>query len=106
MDQNWDPVILRKSNPNAVPHKAPLDFEKKPDNDDVIKKKIVSAESVQELVKRRSELGLTQKEADTKCNFPVNTFRDIEGKRLVPNEKQQNILQRIMNVQLKVITTK
>lgn len=105
MDQNWEPVVLRKSKPDAELHKVPLDFEKKPDND-VIKKKNVSAESIQELVKRRSELGLTQKEADTKCNFPVNTFRDIEGKRLVPNEKQQNILQRIMNVQLKVITTK
>jgi len=63
-----------------------LNFEKKPDND-IIKKKIVRPESIQELITRRSELHLTQKEADASCNFPVNTFRDIEGKRLIPNEK-------------------
>jgi uncharacterized protein YlzI (FlbEa/FlbD family) len=105
MDQDWEPVILRKSNPVGVSQKTPLNFEKKPDND-IIKKKIVRPESIQELITRRSELHLTQKEADAACNFPVNTFRDIEGKRLIPNEKQQNVIQRIMNVQLKVVTTK
>jgi ribosome-binding protein aMBF1 (putative translation factor) len=51
-------------------------------------------------------LSLTQKQADTKCNFPVNTIRDIEGKHCVPTEKQQNILQKVLGVQLKVITLK
>lgn len=104
MDQQWEPVILRKT--IVQPHTKSVHVPTEKDLADGVTKKTVHTESLQALQMARATLKMTQKQADTLCSFPANTFRDIESKRYVPNEKQQNVLQRIMGVQLKVITTK
>jgi len=98
--QQWEPVILTKS---SLTKPVQIHVESKnADGDFHIVKKQVEVESLQALCKRRSELKLTQKDADTKCEFPTNTFRDIENKTSVPTEKQQNVIQRVIGVQLKI----
>jgi len=100
MDQDWKPVVLTKSKPVKVVHHQKAESA---DGDINIVKKQVQAESLQMLCKRRTELSLKQKQADTKCAFPVNTFRDIENRTAIPSEKQQNVIQRVFGVQLKIL---
>jgi ribosome-binding protein aMBF1 (putative translation factor) len=102
MDQDFTPVILRKT---VVKSLVQHHTVKEKDIADGIKKS-VAIESIHELMARRSALQLTQKQTDAKCNFPANTIRDIEAKHYVPTEKQQNVLQRVLGLQLKVMTTK
>ena len=99
--QQWEPVVLTKSS-LTKPLQRRGESKNVDDGDFHVVKKQVEVESLQALCKRRSELKLTQKDADTKCAFPVNTFRDIENKTSVPTEKQQNVIQRVMGVQLKI----
>ena len=99
--QQWEPVVLTKSSftKSVQRHGEPKNAT---DEDFNVVKKQVEPESLQELCKRRSELKLTQKEADTKCAFPTNTFRNIENKTSVPTEKQHNIIQKVIGIQLKI----
>lgn len=97
MDQQWEPVVLQKTALSTAIQRPSVKKES-----DVIVKKQVQPESLQALMKRRNELKLTQKDADAKCAFPVNTFRDIESKSAIPTEKQQNVIQRVLNLQLKI----
>ena len=99
--QQWEPVVLTKSS-FTKPVQRHVESKNAADGDFHVVKKQVEIESLQVLCKRRAELKLTQKDADTKCAFPVNTFRDIENKTSVPTEKQQNVIQRVMGVQLKI----
>lgn len=97
--QQWDNVVLRK---NAITAPVSRPAAKKLD-EDVVVKKVIQQESIQELVTKRAERKLTQKQADAACAFPANTFRDIEAKQHIPTEKQQNVIQRILGVQLKIV---
>lgn len=97
--QQWEDVVLRK---NAITAPVSRPAAKKPD-EDVVVKKVIQQESIQELVAKRAERKLTQKQADAACAFPANTFRDIESKQHIPTEKQQNVIQRILGVQLKIV---
>jgi hypothetical protein len=67
-------------------------------------KKRVASESIQELIKKRIELSLTQEKADMKCSFPKNTFRDIESHRHIPTEEQKRRIQIHFGIQLKINT--
>lgn len=72
------------------------------EQDDVaIPKKRLHPESIQSLIRKRLELGLTQDKADQKCAFPRYTFREIESHRLLPNASQHSVIQRQFGIQLK-----
>jgi hypothetical protein len=101
--QQWDDVVLRKA-PLTAPVSRPAAKKIDTDNGDaVVVKKIIQQESIQELVAKRAERKLTQKQADAACAFPPNTFRDIEAKHHIPTEKQQNVIQRVLGIQLKIV---
>ena len=101
--QQWDDVVLRKTAITA-PVSRPAAKKQDADNGDiVVVKKIIQQESIQELVAKRAERKLTQKQADAACAFPTNTFRDIEAKQHIPTEKQQNVIQRVLGVQLRIV---
>ena len=104
--QQWEPVVLTKSSLTKPLQRRGESKNVDGDGEFHVVKKQVEVESLQALSKRRSELKLTQKDADTKCAFPTNTFRDIENKTSVPTEKQQNVIQRVMGVQLKILNFK
>jgi len=65
--------------------------------------KRVNAESLQELIRKRIEIKLSQEKADILCAFPRNTFKEIEANRLIPNEEQKRRIQINFGVQLKII---
>lgn len=69
---------------------------------DIVKKKCVVSESLQELIRKRLEMKLNQEKADQLCAFPVNTFKNIESKRQVPTDKQHTVIQKKFGVQLKI----
>lgn len=66
-------------------------------------KKRVHPESIQSLIRKRMELGLTQEKADHKCAFARNTFKDIESHRVLPTSAQHSVIQRQFGIQLKHI---
>jgi hypothetical protein len=68
-------------------------------------KKRVNAESLQNLIRKRIELKLTQEKADITCAFPRNTFKEIEANRIVPSEEQKRRIQQNFNIQLKIDTS-
>lgn len=65
-------------------------------------KKQITSESLQQLIRKRMELKLNQEKADQLCNFPRYTFKAIESRRLLPTSAQQSMIQKSLNIQLKV----
>jgi ribosome-binding protein aMBF1 (putative translation factor) len=117
MDQDWTTVTLRRrlSTKEAqtkghvvTQHRDPEQQERarlaKLENTDEVSppKKRVSPESIQALIRKRMDLGLTQEKADHKCSFSRNTFKDLESHRSLPTTTQQSVLQRVFGVQLKI----
>ena len=104
--QDWTTVVLKRRNPKDS--KPAVDSEKirlaklEQTDDYAPPKKRVSGESIQALIRKRMELGLTQEKADQKCSFTKNTFKDIESHKSLPNQAQQSALQRHFGVQLKI----
>lgn len=104
--QDWTTVVLKRRNPKDS--KPAVDSEKirlaklEQTDDYTPPKKRVSGESIQALIRKRMELGLTQEKADQKCSFSKNTFKDIESHKSLPNQAQQSALQRHFGVQLKI----
>ncbi len=117
--QDWTPVVMRRKytkkeatavatlhGNHSIVARDPLKNEKvriaKLDSDDAppIKKRITQ-DSIQELIKKRLEMKLTQDKADAACNLPKHTFREIEAGRLVATEDQKRKIQQNLSVSLK-----
>ena len=73
------------------------------DYTDAPKKQVIS-ESLQDLIRKRMELKLSQDKADQLCNFPRHTFRGIESRRILPSSSHQIAIQNHLGVQLKITT--
>jgi hypothetical protein len=106
--QDWTTVVLRKNSQKspAVPYdseKARLAKLEQQDSLDAPKKRL-QTESLQSLIRRRIEMKLNQEKADQLCNFPRNTFKNIESYREIPTPKQQSIIQKVFSIQLKINT--
>ncbi len=68
----------------------------------VIPKKRVTSMSLQDLIRARIGLSLTQDRADGACSFPKHTFKELEANRLIPTEDQKRRIQQVFGVTLKV----
>ena len=116
--QDWTPVIVKRrytkkeAIQKGMASTQVRDAEKnekqrlfKLENNDgpVIKKK-VNHDSIQELIRKRIEMKLTQDKADALCAFPKHTFRDIEAYKLLPSEAHKSKIQKNFSVQLKIDT--
>jgi hypothetical protein len=122
-NQDWTPVVLRRtyskkeavsvagaqgrlttvardSNKAEKIRLARLDAA---DEGGPLKKKRVDPVAVQELIRKRVEMKLTQDKADALCSFPKHTFREIETGRLVPSEDQKRRIHMNMSVGLRTI---
>jgi hypothetical protein len=104
--QDWTPVISRrryskkdpKSGPSIIQSRDPernekIRMGKLADADGPGPVKRVNPESLQDLIRKRIELKLSQEKADITCSFPRHTFKDIEARRLVPTEDQKRRIQ-------------
>jgi hypothetical protein len=118
-NQDWTVVQLKRKftkkeavqkGMTTVQHRDSEKSEKirlaKLDNsEDVVKpKKRINAASIQELIKKRIEMKLTQDKADAFCAFPKHTFRDIEAYRLIPKGEHLSKIQSRLGVQLRIDT--
>lgn len=112
--QDWTPVTLRRtytkkeaaggqhaivakdSNRDEKIRLAKLDA-----SDGPVVKKRVDPVCIQELIRKRVDMKLTQDKADALCSFPKHTFREIEAGRLVPTEDQKRRIQMNLSVGLR-----
>lgn len=69
-------------------------------------KKRVNPESLQELIRKRIEMKLTQDKADALCLFPKHTFKNIESHRIIPTEEQKRAIRQNFNINIKIDTEK
>jgi ribosome-binding protein aMBF1 (putative translation factor) len=118
MDQDWEPVVVRKS--SGVSHRssyaatgatgkivvrtgdqATTDAVKKLEATEIGRPKQLSPESRTEIVQKRVALSKSQVELNMLCRFPVNTMREIESGRLCPTPSQLSVLNRVLKAQLK-----
>lgn len=117
-DQDWTPVVLRRrqtakeaerkgdiiTQTRDAGTEERIRLAKLDNTDDVAPlKKRVHPESIQALIRKRIELGLTQEQADQKCSFSKHTFKNIESHKALPTAAQQAVLQRMpFGIQLKI----
>lgn len=114
--QNWTTVTVRrriskkdqvKNGQTSIQVRDPekgekIRMAKLADTDLPAPVKHINAESLQQLIRKRIELKLSQEKADFTCSFPRNTFKDIEARRLVPTEEQKRRIQQSFAIQLKI----
>lgn len=114
--QDWTPVTIHgkptttypvasATNTTTSQHKATPESahaRKLAESDDVIKLKKLTPQSRQEIVNRRALEKWSQQDLNQRCNFPVNTIREIEAGRLQPTIQQLNTLNRVLKTGLKM----
>ena len=112
--QDWTPVTIHgkqtttgpiSSATTATQHKATPESahnRKLAEADDIIKLKKLTPQSRQEIVNRRASEKWSQQDLNQRCNFPVNTIREIEAGRLQPTIPQLNALNRVLKTGLKM----
>jgi len=113
-DQDWTPVVLRRTPKKSKDthigasqsqsQSIQIKYSSESLDMTYVPKKCVSSESLQALIRKRIEMLLNQEKADQLCAFPVNTFKKIESKQLVPTQHIQTVIQKKLNVQLKIET--
>jgi len=114
-NQDWIPVTVRRYSKKEAAHSGQgsiqvrdpaknekIRMAKLVDADGPGPKKRVNSISLQELIRKRIEMKLSQERADITCAFPRNTFKDIESNRLIPNEEQKRRIHQNMGIQLKI----
>ena len=109
--QDWTVVTFKRSSSKKKPvaneeakRNESIRLAKLDSEEAYVPKKRTHPESLQLLIRKRIELSLTQEKADIMCAFPRNTFKDIESNRIIPNEKQQSVIQKQFGVQIKIDT--
>lgn len=125
MDQDWEPVIIKRSGSfhsggGSLPARrdmtksaggkvivartgdqSTLHAMHKLESEQIGKPKELSVESRTELIQKRVALGKNQIQLNQDCRFPVNTMREIEADRLCPTPAQLNMLNRVLKASLK-----
>jgi hypothetical protein len=105
--QDWDPVTIRRAGGSDRihhVHNAEGVHLRKIEDAEVVRIKKLSPESVTALVGWRRENGLTQKQLDQRCSFPVNTVNGLEARRDGPTDRQLRSLQSATKLSLSLST--
>ena len=102
MDQDWTPVILKKSSRSTYvkPQNEQAQRLAKIDSDEPVKSKMFSSESMQKIIKFRVEHKLGQSDMDTTCLFPRNTMNQIEARKRPPTSREVQTLNHFMKTGL------
>lgn len=62
--------------------------------------KKLSNESIQNIIQLRLAKSWNQTQLNQECRFPVNSIREIEARRMVPNIQQLNTLNKVLKTGL------
>ena len=102
MDQDWTPVILKKSSRSTYvkPQNEEAQRLSKIDNDEPVKAKMFSSESMHKIIKFRVEHKFSQTDMDAQCLFPRNTMNQIEARKRAPTPRELQTLNRVMKAGL------
>jgi len=104
--QDWTTVTLKRrtsTKEGQTKNNEAIRLAKLEQTDEISPpKKRVNPESIQSLIRKRLELGLTQEKADQKCSFGRHTIKDIESHKSLPTQIQQSTIQRQFGIQLKI----
>ena len=112
--QDWDTVVIRGPKGSPSPQQAKgkgsttythqaataRRIENDPEAHLNTKRKELSAASRQEMMQRRTSLGLTQVQLNQRCAFPLHTIREIEAGRICPSPQQLSIINRVYGSKL------
>ncbi len=114
--QDWTPVVIHKrsgasSNGGSGAREAGIVEKKgitktlganqyKLETSDLPVLKKLSNESIQNIIQLRLAKGWNQAQLNQECRFPVNSIREIEARRMVPNIQQLNILNKVLKTGL------
>jgi DNA-binding XRE family transcriptional regulator len=105
MNQDWEPVILRKV-PVTAKGTRPVGVRPSVstllDADTPVKLKTLSHETRQTMIQMRAALKMTQVELNQKCGLPAHTIRDIEAGKLTPGQGQLTSINRQLKTNLKL----
>ena len=93
--EEWTPVLTHKRMPHASLCLG--DEIRSP-------KRRVAPQCIQQLIRKRMELQMTQDKADQVCHFPKNTFRNMESHRILPSLRQQQVLQQLFGITIRILT--
>lgn len=114
--QDWTPVTIRKSNgannsassgtrESGIVEKKGItktlganQYKLESSELPVLKK--LSNESIQNIIQLRLAKGWNQAQLNQECRFPVNSIREMEARRMVPNIQQLNILNKVLKTGL------
>jgi len=111
MDQDWEPVTIKRSGAShrksyaatgattivlRAGDQAGAQEKRKVEETEIGRPKQLSTESRTEIIQKRVALGKSQVELNMLCRFPVNTMREIESGRLCPTQPQVNMLNRVL----------
>lgn len=104
--QDWAAVTVRRQGKTASGTtrssvvSSDVANARKLEQDVVVKKKVLSAESRTALVEGRVSKKWTQDQLNQQCAFAPHTIREIEAGRLQPTGPQLNTLRRVLGVAL------
>ena len=100
-EQDWKPVVLRKSQPKTQVVHAPGNKEfHKLDSEDVEAPKILGIDSAKQIQAARSALKLTQVQLAQKINEKANLIKEYETGKIVPSRAVLNKLNKILNIKI------
>lgn len=105
--QDWTRVVLKSSGPRrSAPTERRGDggegqrLRKLEQATTAGKRKVLSEITRRQIASYRVGVGWSQDELNRQCQFPVNTIREIESGRLVPNPRQLNQLNATIKMNL------
>ena len=102
--QDWTTVTFRRrtaKNDTHTPNPERIRMAKLANSDCPGSKKCINSTSLQNLIRARIEMKLSQTMADNKCAFPCNTFKNIESKLVIPSDQQKRRIQQHFDIYLK-----
>jgi len=105
--QDWTVVTVKRhrNKKTLYTHKNKVENKETPMQDIIplVERQCICHMSLQDLIRKRIAMSLTQEKADRLCGFPEHTFRDMECNRIVPDEIDQDIIQTQLGIQLKIM---
>jgi len=102
-NQDWTIVTFRRTHKKNIysPRNEKTRMTKLTDSNP---KSCINPTSLQVLIRTRIEMKLSQSMADTICDFPDNTFKNIESKLILPSDEQKCRIQQQFDIYLKTDT--
>jgi len=101
-DQQWEPVILRKTQPSKpqIPHAPGNKVFQKLDSEDVEAPKLLGLEAAKQIQTARCAKKLSQVQLAQLINEKANLIKEYETGKVVPSRQVLNKLNRFLAIKI------